>query len=688
MAREGGLRMIGNRTMVTLINIMNLPKLSFLELSIKTNQSRDAVVEEIHSINEILQLNSLPKIKLYNNHYEVPTELISDEKNIYRIFYSSNIKFEQDERLDIIYLYTFMRNYFISNFHFQELLHVSKNTTLNDLKLLREICSEYSLKFSYSRSEGYHINGSEINKHRMAMNCINNLLHKSIGAWSFQYILEELGEKNVHKQMLKDFEEFAQTNNMSPIENKIAATIYLLQAISVRSNRTKMIIDTESSFKELIMSPLSKLSNLIIDKYFEDNLDSNFEKALQYIEVLLLGSFEGNILYEDSYFRNLTLKIVEEMESVSLIEFDERSELVNGLYKHLVPAFYRLLSGHTDANRNSDMIKVEYRHLFELVQRALTPLQNEFKVKIPDSEISYFVIHFGGYIFREKVVDSSRINALIICPNGVSSSLVIKRQLLNAFPKMNFLETHRSDQVGQINEKEYDLIFSTIPIETTKPLYIVSIFMREHELSELYQVITKQFPTAIKFPSEVEDLVRIIQENAAIKNEHELKKSLNKFLNKEEGGENYPMLSDLITKETFQYSEDKLDWKEAINRAAKPLLDNGAIELKYIDAMIDRVEEYGPFIDLGKGIAIPHARPEDGVNKLSMAMLILENPVYLLDQENHQVNIILVIAAIDNKSHLDALSHLTVLIREDENIQTISNAKSFEEIEKLIESKG
>ena len=28
--------------------------------------------------------------------------------------------------------------------------------------------------------------------------------------------------------------------------------------------------------------------------------------------------------------------------------------------------------------------------------------------------------------------------------------------------------------------------------------------------------------------------------------------------------------------------------------------------------MIQKVEEFGPFINLGKGVAIPHARPDEG----------------------------------------------------------------------------
>nr|WP_269207784.1 PTS sugar transporter subunit IIA [Streptococcus equi] len=44
--------------------------------------------------------------------------------------------------------------------------------------------------------------------------------------------------------------------------------------------------------------------------------------------------------------------------------------------------------------------------------------------------------------------------------------------------------------------------------------------------------------------------------------------------------------------------------------AAQPLLESGQIQASYPEAMIAKVEEFGPFINLGKGIAIPHARPE------------------------------------------------------------------------------
>lgn len=144
------------------------------------------------------------------------------------------------------------------------------------------------------------------------------------------------------------------------------------------------------------------------------------------------------------------------------------------------------------------------------------------------------------------------------------------------------------------------------------------------------------------------------------------------------------MLEELITKETFQWSEEVLDWQKAVALAARPLVDKGAIETQYIDAMIAKVEEFGPFIDLGKGIAIPHARPEDGVNEVGMSMLVLDKPVYLLDDPSHEIRLFICIAAVDNQTHLRALSHLTKILREEENIQQLVGAKEFADVQHLL----
>ena len=53
-------------------------------------------------------------------------------------------------------------------------------------------------------------------------------------------------------------------------------------------------------------------------------------------------------------------------------------------------------------------VKEHYPDLFELVRDSLTPLMEAIAKPIPDSEIAYFVIHFGGY-FKESRYFASKM---------------------------------------------------------------------------------------------------------------------------------------------------------------------------------------------------------------------------------------------------------------------------------------
>ena len=57
-----------------------------------------------------------------------------------------------------------------------------------------------------------------------------------------------------------------------------------------------------------------------------------------------------------------------------------------------------------------------------------------------------------------------------------------------------------------------------------------------------------------------------------------------------------PFLCELLTAADIQLDIECSDWRDAIIRSAQTLLDQGKIEDKYIDAMIDNVKENGAYI--------------------------------------------------------------------------------------------
>lgn len=102
-----------------------------------------------------------------------------------------------------------------------------------------------------------------------------------------------------------------------------------------------------------------------------------------------------------------------------------------------------------------------------------------------------------------------------------------------------------------------------------------------------------------------------------------------------------------------------LDWQTAIRTAARVLVEEGAIDEEYVDAMIETVETYGPYIVLDEGLAMPHAKPSMHVHRLSMSLLQVSPAV---DVMGKPVDVFLVLASPDTTAHLTALSALGALL--------------------------
>ncbi|HBC5916200.1 MAG: PTS sugar transporter subunit IIA [Proteus mirabilis] len=144
------------------------------------------------------------------------------------------------------------------------------------------------------------------------------------------------------------------------------------------------------------------------------------------------------------------------------------------------------------------------------------------------------------------------------------------------------------------------------------------------------------------------------------------------------------MLKTLLTPDVVQVIPQVKDWREAIKIACQPLIDKGCIEPRYVDAIYKSHKQIGPYYVLGPGIAMPHARPEEGVNQLSLALTIIEKGVEFGADENDPVKLLIVLAATDNDSHINAIVKLAELFDNQDDIDTLLQAKSKAEVLAVI----
>jgi len=139
------------------------------------------------------------------------------------------------------------------------------------------------------------------------------------------------------------------------------------------------------------------------------------------------------------------------------------------------------------------------------------------------------------------------------------------------------------------------------------------------------------------------------------------------------------LLSKVLTKERIVISPDVNNWREAIKVTGQLLLDYEIVSKAYVDAMIQSVEEKGPYIVIAPGIAIAHARPEDGVYDLGMSLAILKEPIKFGNKDNDPVKIVFSFSSPDSERHLEVFRGLMELLMRDNFVEDISKVKTPEE---------
>ncbi|GAA4396787.1 PTS sugar transporter subunit IIA [Actinomadura sp. NPDC048032] len=100
------------------------------------------------------------------------------------------------------------------------------------------------------------------------------------------------------------------------------------------------------------------------------------------------------------------------------------------------------------------------------------------------------------------------------------------------------------------------------------------------------------------------------------------------------------------------------DWREAVRTAASALVAAGAAGAGYPEACVRVVEENGPYIVLTKGLALVHARPEEGGLAVGVGVTRLAGPVEFGHPDNDPVDLLLAFCTPDPDAHVGTLSGL------------------------------
>jgi mannitol/fructose-specific phosphotransferase system IIA component (Ntr-type) len=144
------------------------------------------------------------------------------------------------------------------------------------------------------------------------------------------------------------------------------------------------------------------------------------------------------------------------------------------------------------------------------------------------------------------------------------------------------------------------------------------------------------------------------------------------------------LLSNLLNKEVIKLNIKCMDWKDAIRKGSEILINKGFVEERYTDAILNNFKKFGAYMVIAPGIVLSHARPEEGVKKLSMSLMTLKDPIEFGSEMNDPVKLIITLAAIDNEAHMKAIKKLMELLMNAEDLNKLMNSEEVEEVIQMI----
>lgn len=637
--------------------------------------SRRTVYYDIDKINLWLEQAGLSHLEivrekgLYLSQQErekIQTMLESDSEDQVYIF-------SPEERIKIIICYVIYAQKAIYMEQFTDCFAVSRNTIFADLKEVTKKLKKYDLKLDYQPKQGYIILGDPVRVRALFILYFNEMktLFKS-------GVIRFFNQKQIqdYYHTLKKIEQTLEISYVDGVLYSIAALVPLLY-----QHRTAI------RFTDLKQTEIVKTQEYaLVQKYFSD-----LEPEEQiYLSLHLLGSRVN--LVPDEYFESdsktyvydLTKSLVSEFEKVACVTFDKREELERALFVHLNTSLYRYRYGIQIGNILGDDVMNEYPDMFAITKIAVKRLEKQIELPIPDSEVAYLTLHFGGFL-KIPSEENEHLRILIVCVNGISTGNMIKREVHKLLPFAEIVGVVAA--VHLINAQNIcDLIISTVKINSIVPSITVHPVLTEldrrsilnHRLvaprnveiqkERLFQIV-KKYVNPADYPNILKDLTVYIQRDM----QHDV-------LGEEE---EYDLLS-ILDESRICIFPDRCSWQNSVRIAGRCLLDNRSIEPKYLDTMITQLQYYGPYMFLTENVLLAHAKPEDGVNCLDVSMALFRESVWFSDSK--KAKIIWVLAAEDQEKHLKILQDILTLTGDSKFLSDIENAKSSTDILVQIKS--
>lgn len=665
------------RKIILLSNLQSSKSVELERIIQETQASERTIKSDIAELNVAL---GGEYIFLWKNIINVNNreDFLLKSNSILRNTSFATYKLSKEERTQLEILLFFFSDGYITAEYFCNYLMISRGTVLNDFKYLKSSLKKYDLKLLASTNHGYKIEGPEVNFRDLALEIIDSKdpdygvffntekqtivydkididkLSNEILLFSKKYKLE-LSDFSFHKFLnyiiisVKRSENMRnlEKNSFSKIENSVLFTDYnkLLLNCGIKDN-TKQVNEME------ILWIHNKIDSV---KNHQENLGDSADEQMK------ISSF--------------IWKVCQDFNIITLFGYDNYSNL----YQHIALTISYLRDNiDVSVNPFCEELKTQYPEIFHSIEKNIYIIQELVDNReISENDISYIAMHIATVI-EGKNNNFKQLTAAIVCSRGRCVSLLLKARILKYFPIKisDVYPAYMSNVIDNV-----DFIISTVPIHESKvPVIQVNQMFLEEDVDKLQSFIkklnSKNFQNGIMkaiehYMSEYENLNLNSPEANA-----ELERLNYKYQRKDDSERLYFYRA--LQVEHIKLDQDAKDWESSIRQTGQLLLDDGYIENRYINQMVELIKENGPYIVFQPGFVIAHAGPKDGVNKLGVSVIRFKNPIDFGISEI-KIHFVVCLSIPDKTSHIFLLFQIYKCLCNEDIFQYLLNVSTEDE---------
>ena len=374
------------------------------------------------------------------------------------------------------------------------------------------------------------------------------------------------------------------------------------------------------------------------------------------------------------------------VESILGVRLDQDGTMTGDLLQYIPVAVERLLHGIVHESPIGPQVRTLYPTIYAACIRAMDSfLQSHFGDRFSDYELDFLAMLLASAYTKvqTQAISANYVRIAVVCPNGVAVSKLLCANLQSHYSNLRIMHVLSVDEFLR-QPPDVDAVIGNTPVTTKLPYIRVSPFLDKEDLCRidlfLSRFNTKNAITAFCADNIANDVMRIVLEDNVINNPGQTYGKLLRYFQNPTGRPNLPPPF-----QSFLYSAgisvrfSAADSTEAIREAGRLLCEQGCTKPRYTECMIAIDQQYRSYIAILPHVALPHARPCDGVIAPGFSFVTLKDGVAFGHPENDPVRLVVGLAAGAGMQHANALMELISLLSEPGNVDMLCRCATPQE---------